>query len=162
MQLVLPGVDGPRVTLRLAAADDVVSIVGLLAEDPLGAARDGIAQHSDLTAYQAAFTTLDRDPSHLLLVATHAGDVIAIFQLSFIPGMARRGALRAHIEAVRVREDYRNSGLGQELFAWAIDEARRRGCALVQLTSDKSRTSAHRFYDGLGFVATHEGFKLEL
>ena len=83
-------------------------------------------------------------------------------QLSFLPGLARRGALRAQIEAVRVHDDLRGSGLGSAMFAWAIDEARRRGCALVQLTTDKSRTSAHRFYERLGFVASHEGMKLAL
>ena len=83
-------------------------------------------------------------------------------QLSFLPGLARRGALRAQIEAVRVHQAYRNRGLGEALFTWAIDESRRRHCALVQLTTDKSRTSAHRFYERLGFAATHEGMKLIL
>ena len=89
-------------------------------------------------------------------------DVVATLQLSFIPGLARRGALRAQIEAVRVADACRGGGLGAAMMAWAIGEARRRGCALVQLTSDKSRTSAHRFYERLGFVATHEGMKLAL
>jgi GNAT superfamily N-acetyltransferase len=83
-------------------------------------------------------------------------------QLSFLPGLARRGALRAQIEAVRVADDYRGRGLGGQMFGWAIEEASRRGCALVQLTSDKSRTAAHRFYQRLGFVASHEGLKLKL
>jgi GNAT superfamily N-acetyltransferase len=82
--------------------------------------------------------------------------------LSFLPGLARRGALRAQIEAVRVREDYRGRRLGEALVTWAIDEGRRRGCALVQLTSDKSRHDAHRFYERLGFAASHEGMKLAL
>lgn len=96
------------------------------------------------------------------MVATAAGEVVGTMQLSFIPGLSRRGALRAQIEAVRVRGDYRGQGLGRAMFDWAIGEARRRGCALVQLTTDKTRTDAHRFYDGLGFVASHEGLKLEL
>lgn len=83
-------------------------------------------------------------------------------QLSFVPGLVRRGALRAQIEAVRVRKDRRSSGVGAEMFQLAIDEARRRGCALVQLTTDKSRPDAHRFYERLGFIASHEGLKLEL
>jgi len=82
--------------------------------------------------------------------------------VSFLPGLARRGALRAQIEAVRVRRDYRGRGLGAALFGWAIDEAQRRRCALVQLTTDKSRTDAHRFYERLGFVASHQGLKLRL
>ncbi|WP_051324373.1 GNAT family N-acetyltransferase [Candidatus Solirubrobacter pratensis] len=84
------------------------------------------------------------------------------FQLSFIPGLARRGALRAQIEAVRVREEYRRQGLGAAMLEWAIGEARRRGCALMQLTTDKTRTDAHRLYERLGFVASHEGLKLAL
>jgi GNAT superfamily N-acetyltransferase len=83
-------------------------------------------------------------------------------QLSFLSGLARRGALRAQIEAVRVHEAYRNRGLGAAMFTWAINESRRRHCTLVQLTTDKSRTPAHRFYERLGFVASHEGMKLSL
>jgi GNAT superfamily N-acetyltransferase len=90
------------------------------------------------------------------------GAVAGTLQLTFIPGLARRGGLRAQIEAVRIRENLRGRGLGHELFAWAIAEARRRGCVLVQLTSDKRRADAHRFYDRLGFVASHDGFKLRL
>ena len=82
--------------------------------------------------------------------------------LTFIPGLARHGALRAQIEAVRVGGRYRSQGLGEAMIRWAVDEARRRGCRLVQLTSDKRRTSAHRFYSRLGFAASHEGFKLQL
>jgi len=88
--------------------------------------------------------------------------VIATMQLSMLPGLARRGALRAQVEAVRVRADYRSRGLGTALFEWAIAESRRRGCALVQLSTDKSRADAHRFYERLGFVASHEGLKLHL
>lgn len=83
-------------------------------------------------------------------------------QLSFLPGLARRGALRAQIGAVRVGKGYRGRGLGAALFGWAIQEARRRDCALVQLTTDKSRAEAHRFYEHLGFVASYEGLKLKL
>ncbi|GAA1347353.1 GNAT superfamily N-acetyltransferase [Arthrobacter roseus] len=83
-------------------------------------------------------------------------------QLSFIPGLARAGALRAQIEAVRVHGQYRSKGLGHAMFQWAIAEARRRGCNLVQLTTDKSRSDAHRFYESLGFIASHEGLKLTL
>ena len=116
----------------------------------------------DLAAYQAAFEAIDRDLAHLLIVAESGRDIVATMQLSFLPGLARRGALRAQIEAVRVHETYRNRGLGVSLFTWAINESRRRHCALVQLTTDKSRTSAHRFYERLGFAATHEGMKLLL
>lgn len=155
-------VQGPTVLLREAVADDVPAIVELLAADQLGGTRDGVASQDDLRLYLRAFSALDTDPAHLLLVGTNGADVIATMQLSFLPGLARRGALRAQIEAVRVREDYRNHGLGAAMFLWAIGEARRRGCALVQLTTDKSRVDAHRFYERLGFTDSHEGRKLKL
>jgi GNAT superfamily N-acetyltransferase len=148
--------------IRRAEERDVPAIVDLLAADQLGAARDGVRTAADLTAYRQAFHAIDSDSAHLLVVAETDAEIVATFQLSFLPGLARRGALRAQIEAVRVREDYRGRGLGEALMAWAIDEARRRGCTLVQLTSDKSRHAAHRFYSRLGFVATHEGMKLRL
>jgi GNAT superfamily N-acetyltransferase len=91
-----------------------------------------------------------------------ADAVVGTLQLTFIPGLARRGALRAQIEAVRIDRRLRGQGLGGALLAWAIDEARTRGCALVQLTSDKRRQEAHRLYGRLGFAASHEGFKLRL
>ena len=150
------------VVLRRAGAIDLPAIVDLIAADQIGATRDGIETAEDLAAYQAAFAAIDRDPAHLLVVARSGPDVVATMQLSFLPGLARRGALRAQIEAVRVLEAYRGRGLGAAVITWAIDEARRRHCALVQLTTDKSRTSAHRFYERLGFVASHEGMKLTL
>ncbi|MEV0699766.1 GNAT family N-acetyltransferase [Saccharopolyspora sp. NPDC050389] len=146
--------------LRRATGDDLGPIVELLAADQLGATRESAA---DLEPYRRAFEAIDTDPAQLLLVAaTPGGEVVATMQLTFIPGLARRGALRAQIEAVRVHEQHRGHGLGREMFAWAIAESRRRGCALVQLTTDKSRSAAHRFYDRLGFEASHEGFKLRL
>jgi GNAT superfamily N-acetyltransferase len=150
------------VVLRRAKADDVPSIVDLLAADQLGVTRDGVRTAGDLVAYLRAFCIIDQDPAHILAVAESGRDIVATMQLSFIPGLARRGALRAQIEAVRVHDAYRGQGLGAAMFAWAIDEARQRGCALVQLTTDKSRTGAHRFYERLGFVASHEGMKLPL
>ncbi len=134
----------------------------LIAADQLGAARDGAATDEELAAYQRAFATIDADPAHILVVAEAGHDVVGTLQLSFIPGLARRDAWRAQVEAVRIDQAYRSGGLGTALMAWAIDESRRRGCALVQLTTDKSRTAAHRFYERLGFVASHEGMKLAL
>jgi GNAT superfamily N-acetyltransferase len=154
---------GPaQVTLRRARAEDVSAIVGLIAADQVGASRDGIRDDADLAVYQAAFGAIDADPAQLLLVADWDGEVVGTMQLSFLPGLARRGALRAQIEAVRVSSSFRGHGLGAGMMQWAIAEARRRGCALVQLTTDKSRTDAHRFYQRLGFVPSHEGMKLAL
>lgn len=155
-------IKGATVALQRALAADVPSVVNLLSDDPLGAARDGISAGGGLGPYLDAFSVIDADPAHLLLVGIDGDHVVATMQLSFLPGLARRGALRAQIEAVRIRHDYRSLGLGEALFGWAIEEARRRGCALVQLTTDKSRMDAHRFYERLGFVASHEGLKLSL
>ena len=154
---------GPaRFAVRRAAATDVPAIIGLLADDELGVAREA-GSDPELTSYRTAFAAIDADPGQLLLVVTAPdGQVAATMQLTFIPGLARRGALRAQIEAVRVGAGYRSQGLGEAMFTWAIAEARRRGCRMVQLTSDKRRTNAHRFYQRLGFAATHEGFKLPL
>lgn len=150
---------GTEFLLRRAAAADVPAIVGLLADDQLGAARDG----GDMTPYLRAFAAIDADPAQRLLAAAPAGDGVAgTMQIMFIPGLARRGALRAQIEAVRVGRACRGQGLGEAMIRWAIAEAGRHGCALVQLTSDKRRPAAHRFYERLGFTASHEGFKLLL
>jgi GNAT superfamily N-acetyltransferase len=160
--LAMLGDGSAGVLLRSAKEADVPAVVGLLAADQLGETRDGVRDKADLAAYVAAFRRIDADPAHLLVVAERDGQIVGTFQLSFLPGLARRGALRAQIEAVRVAADQRGSGLGAAMMRWAIDEARRRGCALVQLTSDKKRTGAHRFYADLGFVPSHEGMKLFL
>lgn len=147
--------------LRRTTLDDVPAAVDLIANDPLGRTREILS--GDLTPYRQAFHAIDSDPAHLLVVAVDDADaVVGTMQLIFIPGLARQGALRAQIEAVHVREDCRSLGLGRAMMTWAIDEARRRGCALVQLTSHKKRTDAHRFYARLGFEESHEGFKLVL
>jgi len=161
-QLAILPLGPARFAVRRATAVDVPAIVGLLADDELGAAREA-GPDPELTAYRTAFAAIDADPGQLLLVVTAPdGQVAATMQLTFIPGLARRGALRAQIEAVRVGAGYRSQGLGEAMITWAIAEARRRGCRIVQLTSDKRRTDAHRFYQRLGFAATHEGFKLPL
>ncbi len=147
-------------TLREATREDLPQIVALLADDVLGRARE--AQQGDLAPYEAAFAAIEADPAHILLVACDGAVVVGTLQLSFIPGLSRGGALRAQIEGVRVHSSRRGSGLGAELVRWSVEEARRRGCALVQLTTDNQRDDAHRFYAGLGFVATHVGFKLTL
>lgn len=154
--------NGMTAELRPALTDDVFTIVALLGDDPLGRIRDGIDDDESLEAYLTAFAAIDADPAHQLVVATVEGVVVGTLQFSVLPGLARRGALRAQIEAVRVAADYRSAGLGAAMITWAIEEAERRECALVQLTTDKSRSDAHRFYARLGFTASHEGFKLAL
>ncbi|MEU6404163.1 GNAT family N-acetyltransferase [Streptomyces sp. NPDC046985] len=145
--------------IRPAEADDVPAIVAMLADDPLGAQRES---PDDLTPYLAALERLAADPNQHLMVAVRADRVIGTLQLTIIPGLSRRGATRSIVEAVRVHADERGSGLGTQLIEWAVDESRRQGCGLVQLTSDASRTDAHRFYERLGFEASHVGFKLSL
>ncbi|NEE00401.1 GNAT family N-acetyltransferase [Phytoactinopolyspora halotolerans] len=116
----------------------------------------------DRDPYDASFAAIDADPHQLLVVGESNGDIVATMQLTFIPGMSRRGTWRAQIEGVRVASSARGAGIGERLIRWAVEQARDRGCALVQLTSDASRTGAHRFYARLGFVASHTGFKLDL
>jgi GNAT superfamily N-acetyltransferase len=148
--------------LRRATLHDLRALVVLLAADPLGRSRESAIGDEDLLPYERAFDAIDADSAQLLVVATAGTEVVGTIQLSFIPGLSRRGALRAQIEGVRVHKNHRSHGLAAAMFTWAIDEARRRGCALVQLTTDKTRTDAHRFYEHLGFVASHEGLKLQL
>jgi GNAT superfamily N-acetyltransferase len=151
----------PATTFRRATAADLPAIVALLADDPLGATRED-ARAPLAAAFTDAFAAIAADANQLLAVAEEGGRVVGTLQLSFIPGLARRGAWRAQIEAVRVAADRRGTGLGERFFGWAVDQARARGCRLVQLTTDKSRPDAHRFYERLGFVATHEGYKRAL
>ncbi|MGQ4484795.1 GNAT family N-acetyltransferase [Streptomyces sp. 372A] len=145
--------------IRRATADDLAEIVALLADDPLGAQRES---PDDLAPYRAALRRLAEDPNQRMMVAVREERVVGTLQLTVIPGLSRRGSTRSMIEGVRVHADERGSGLGTRLIQWAVDESRRQGCQLVQLTSDVSRTDAHRFYERLGFVASHVGFKLAL
>ncbi|MGW5617450.1 N-acetyltransferase family protein [Streptomyces sp. NPDC003877] len=145
--------------VRSAVADDVPAIVAMLADDPLGAQRES---PDDLAPYLTALERLTADPNQRLVVAVREGRVVGTLQLTIIPGLSRRGATRSIIEGVRVHADERGSGLGSQLIEWAIDESRKAGCRLVQLTSDTSRTDAHRFYERLGFTASHTGFKFQL
>ncbi|MFC7917632.1 GNAT family N-acetyltransferase [Streptomyces sp. NPDC057386] len=145
--------------IRPAAEDDIPALVAMLADDPLGARRES---PDDLTPYRTALQRLSGDPHQHLVVAEREGRVIETLQLTIIPGLSRRGATRSIIEAVRIHSDERGSGLGTRLIEWAVETSRREGCQLVQLTSDKSRADAHRFYERLGFEPSHIGFKLPL
>ena len=140
--------------------------MALLADDSLGAGRE---QSQDMAPYERAFEAIDADPCPPaggggvgFRLGRWTGPVVATFQLSFLPGISRQGAWRSQIEAVRVADSLRGQGIGNLMVQWAIDESRRRGCTLMQLTTHKSRTAAHRFYERLGFDASHEGMKLTL
>ncbi|KUO00368.1 GNAT family N-acetyltransferase [Streptomyces caeruleatus] len=145
--------------IRAAVADDIPAIVEMLADDPLGAQRES---PDNLAPYLAALERLSGDPNQHLVVAVREGRIVGTLQLTVIPGLSRKGATRSIVEGVRIHADERGSGLGTQLIEWAVAESRRQNCQLVQLTSDTSRTDAHRFYERLGFTASHVGFKLQL
>jgi GNAT superfamily N-acetyltransferase len=149
------------VIFRSALRADVPAIVGLLADDPLGSGRETVAEEVD-AAYWRAFDALDADPRTTVVVAELAGEVVGTMHLIVFPTLSRRGAWRMEIEAVRVAAGHRGAGLGRRMISWAVDQARAGDCALVQLTTDKRRPEAKRFYESLGFAATHEGMKLAL
>jgi GNAT superfamily N-acetyltransferase len=149
-------------TFRLATRSDVPAILELLADDDVSRARDGAVSEALDAAHWAAFEAIDADPRNELIVAELDGAVAGTFQLTFTPSLSRGGRERMTIEAVRVRGDLRGQGVGRRMMEWALDRGRERGCRLAQLTTDKKRADAHRFYRSLGFVASHEGMKLTL
>lgn len=149
------------IVIRDAVLEDIGALVALYADDVLGRLRESPGEPLD-EAYRQAFLEIDGDPRHRLVVAEDDGALVATLQLSFLPQLVLRGGERAQIEAVRVRSDRRGRGVGEELLRWAVAEARARGCRLVQLTTDRSRRDAQRFYERLGFTPSHIGMKLAL
>lgn len=149
------------IVFRRARASDLPAIIALLADDPLGRERERVSL-PPLPAYEAAFAAIDSDPNQLLAVVTEDERVVGTLQITFIPGISRQGALRGQIEAVRIAADRRGDGLGHRVFEWAISECRARGCVMMQLTTDAGRSDAHRFYEQLGFTASHLGYKKPL
>ncbi|CAM5367317.1 GNAT family N-acetyltransferase [Streptomyces microflavus] len=145
--------------IRPVVETDLDAVVAMLADDPLGAQRES---PDDLTPYRAALRRLADDRNQHVVVAVREDRVVGTLQLTVVPGLSRQGATRSIIEAVRIHADERGSGLGTQLIQWAVDESRRQDCQLVQLTSDVTREDAHRFYERLGFTASHVGFKLAL
>ncbi len=149
-------------TLRPARRDDITAIVRLLADDGLGAGREAVTD-PPLPAYVAAFETIAADPQVLLAVAEdETGAVVGTLQLDIINGLSNKGAPQALISAVRVDARLRGRRLGEAMMAWAMDEARARGCKQMELLSHGSRADAHRFYDRLGFAKSHVGMKRAL
>lgn len=149
------------VAFRRACAPDLPAIVGLLADDPIGRLRED-ASEPLIAAYLDAFAAIEADPNQLLAVATAGDQIVGTLQISFIPGLSRKGMWRGQIEGVRIAADHRGAGLGRRAFEWATAECRARGCGLVQLTTDRDRPEAHRFYEQLGFTASHLGYKKAL
>lgn len=148
-------------TFRAANENDLVAIVRMLADDALGAKRERFVTPLP-ESYRQAFAAIDSDPNNELVVACLGDDVAGVLQLTFIPYLTYQGSWRALIEGVRVDAQHRSLGIGQQLFEWAIARARERGCSMVQLTTDRAREDALRFYERLGFVASHHGMKLHL
>lgn len=146
--------------LRRATAGDTDAVIALLADDPISAARGDVASADDRPAYAEALLEILAEPSNDLLVVELDGAIVGTLQLTSIPGMARRGARRLLVEAVRVRSDLRSSGIGSAVMRWVGERAAPAvGAAMVQLTSDAARTDAHRFYEKLGYIGSHLGFK---
>lgn len=148
-------------TYRDATDADLPFIVGLIVEDTVVETDDSVADamHAD---YRNALAAMTNDPHHRMIVAELDGVAVGCVQLTFLPGLMRRGMWRALVEVVHIADDRRGQGLGGEMMRWVIEESRRRGCGMVQLTSNKKRPDAHRFYERLGFAKSHEGFKLYL
>ncbi len=149
------------IEFRTAGAVDLPAIVRLLADDPLGATRE--RDEVPLPpAYRQAFDSIQAQAGSEVIVAVEGGEVIACLQLTMVPGLSRLGMTRGQIESVRVDRRHRGKGVGEAILRHAIARAREAGCGLVQLTTDKSRPDALKFYERLGFVASHEGLKLAL
>lgn len=148
-----------KLSTRRALKSDLPRLLELIADDDLGKNREGVG--SDDPCYADAFDRIDQDNNQFLMVGVMDDKIVAMLQLTFIPGLSRKGATRAMIESVRVDSYLRGQGIGHWIIEQAIQMARERGCKLVQLTSDKKRIQAHRFYGSMGFVASHEGFKLQ-
>lgn len=146
-------------TIRPARESDLAALISLYADDDIGVTRE---EGEPDDAYARAFDAIQRDPNHVLVVGDQDGKFVATVLLSFLPGLSRHGSWRAQIQAMRVARALRGQGIGRVLLDWCVNEARKRGCNLVQLTSDKRRIDAHRFYEGAGFEPTHFGFKLSL
>lgn len=151
--------DSSDVTFRPAIRADLEEIVRLLADDPLGATRENASVPLD-AGYETAFAAIDGDPNNELILAEMDGRIAGVLQVTFIPYLTYKGSWRALIEGVRVAADRRSGGIGRRMIEHAIGRARERGCHLVQLTTDKRRPDALRFYESLGFIASHEGMKL--
>lgn len=150
-----------ELNFRKANETDVKHLVRLLADDILGATREDASEPLN-PRYMDAFYHISNDPNNELIVVESEGELTGMLQLTFIPYLTHIGSWRCLIEGVRIAKPHRGKGLGSEFINWAINRAKERNCRMVQLTSDKQRPDALRFYESLGFKATHEGFKLVL
>ncbi|MDH5433557.1 MAG: GNAT family N-acetyltransferase [Gammaproteobacteria bacterium] len=150
-----------ELTFRKARQNDLEVLVSLLANDQLGSTREDASLPLN-DSYTSAFNSIDSDPNNQLVVVELNNALVGMLQLTFIPYLTHTGSWRCLIEGVRIHQDFRGRGFGEQMFEYAISRAKEKGCKLVQLTSDKRRPDAIRFYEKLGFKASHEGFKLKL
>lgn len=150
-----------ELVFRLAKKEDLLAIIRMLADDSLGSSREKVGDEVP-DKYIQAFERICADPNQELTIVEMNGEAVATFQLSFIPGLTYQGGIRAQVEAVRTHSNYRGQGIGTKVFAYIINRAKEKGCHMVQLTTDKQRPDAIRFYETLGFTASHEGMKLKL
>lgn len=147
---------------RKAKIEEIATIVQLLANDPLGKEREDFSDPLP-QVYRSAFEKIDLDPNqNLIVLENESEEIVGTFQLSFLQYLTYQGGIRAQIEAVRIRQEYRGLGLGEKLIQYAIELAKEKGAHVVQLTTDKKRPAAINFYEKLGFHPTHEGMKLHL
>ena len=146
---------------RRAETHDLTAIIAMLADDALGAGREDSSLPLN-QAYFDAFAAIERDENQFLLVVEYRGEVAGCLQLSFIPGLSRLGMWRGQVESVRIAAAFRGQGLGEKMLQWVIEACREKGCGLLQLHTDVTRKDAIRFYEKLGFKASHAGMKLAL
>ena len=149
------------IRFRKARDSDLQRIVALLSDDPIGRGRE-TAAGAVAPEYRAAFEAIQSDGNQHMAVAERNGEIIGCMQITFIPGLSRKGAWRGQLESIRIASSLRGQGIGAAFIKWAIDLCRERGCALVQLTTDQERPDALRFYEALGFVGSHHGLKLKI
>jgi GNAT superfamily N-acetyltransferase len=148
-------------TYRKAVEADLPFIVKLLSDDAVRATDDRPDEPFH-PRYVAALRELEIDPNQMMMLAMLGDETVGTIQLTFIPGISGLGTKRCLLEAVHIAPTHRSKGLGSQMIQWAIEQARQRGCGMVQLTSNKKRLDAHRFYERLGFLKSHEGFKYYL
>jgi ribosomal protein S18 acetylase RimI-like enzyme len=150
-----------NLAFRQAVESVITSLVSLLADDDLGAAREDISTPLN-QSYLDAFLSIEQDPNNELTVVECDRELVGMLQLTLIPYLTHTGSWRCLIEGIRIAKYYRGQGLGSRFISWAIKRAGEKNCSIVQLTSDKQRPQALKFYESLGFQATHEGFKLKI
>ncbi len=146
---------------RKAQVEDLEAVVTMLADDQLGSVREKVGHPLPLI-YREAFERMSKQHGNDLIVVEQDGGIIGCMQLTIIHGISRKGMSRCQIEGVRIAKSARGGGIGEKMMKYAITYAKSKGCGLVQLTTDTRREDAHRFYERLGFIASHVGMKLDL